>query len=170
MASPAALTQLGKPACAEREVRIGDLARATGKTQRALRLYEELGLLEPEMRTAGGFRTYSADALERVRWIGKLQELGFTLQQIQQVVTATSGAAPKDAMEQVRALYADKQAEVATQIARLQQLQGELASSLHYLEACVSTCTAQGTQASCCGTCATHRGERAPNLVEGMRS
>jgi len=162
------LLKLGSPT-GGREVRIGDLARATGKTQRALRLYEELGLLVPEMRTAGGFRTYGADALERVRWIGKLQELGFTLQQIQQVVTATSGAAPKDAMQQVRALYADKQAELAEQIARLQQLQGELASSLHYLEACVASCTAEGTSAVC-GSCATHRGERAPNLVEGMRS
>lgn len=153
-----------------REVRIGDLARATGKTQRALRLYEELGLLVPETRTAGGFRTYSTEGLERVRWIGKLQELGFTLQQIQQVVTATSGAAPKDAMQQVRELYADKQAEVAAQIARLQQLQGEMASSLHFLEACVASCTAEGTSTTCCASCATHRGERAPNLVEGMRS
>ena len=163
-----ALLKLGGASSA-REVRIGDLAKATGKTQRALRLYEELGLLEPETRTAGGFRTYGADALERVRFIGKLQELGFTLQQIQQV-HAVTGAAPKAAMEQVRALYADKQAEVATQIERLQQLQRELSASLAYLETCVSACTADGTTGTCCGTCAAHGGERAPNLVEGIRS
>lgn len=168
MAAPALLQIPAAPPA--REVRIGDLARATGKTQRALRLYEELGLLVPETRTAGGFRTYGADALERVRWIGKLQELGFTLQQIQQVVQVTTGAAPKAAMEQVRRLYADKQAEVATQLARLQQLQTELCTSLQYLETCVATCTADGTSVSCCGTCATHGAQRAPNLVEGMRS
>lgn len=168
--TPSTLVQLQPSAPALRDVRIGDLARASGKTQRALRLYEELGLLVPETRTAGGFRTYGADALERVRWIGKLQELGFTLVQIQQVVEATGAAAPKAAMEQVRRLYADKQAELAAQIARLQQLQIEIGTSLQYLETCVSTCTADGTSVSCCGTCATHGAERAPNLVEGMRS
>ncbi len=169
MVPTAPLLKLGA-ASMGREVRIGDLAKATGKTQRALRLYEELGLLEPETRTAGGFRTYGADALERVRFIGKLQELGFTLQQIQQVHAVTGADAPKAAMERVRALYADKQAEVAAQLERLQQLQRELSSSLAYLETCVSTCTADGTTGTCCGTCAAHGGERAPNLVEGIRS
>ncbi len=169
MLPQAPLLKLGG-ASSEREVRIGDLARASGKTQRALRLYEELGLLEPETRTAGGFRTYGADALERVRFIGKLQELGFTLQQIQQVHAVTSAAAPKAAMERARALYADKQAEVAAQLERLQQLQRELSASLAYLETCVSACTASGTTGTCCGTCAAHGGERAPNLVEGIRS
>ena len=38
------------------DLKIGDLAKATGKTQRALRLYEEMGLLAPSERTLGGFR------------------------------------------------------------------------------------------------------------------
>jgi MerR family transcriptional regulator, copper efflux regulator len=168
--SPSTLVQLQKNTAPAADIRIGDLAKATGKSQRALRLYEELGLLTPGTRTAGNFRTYGADALERVQWIGKLQELGFTLQHIQQLVAATSGAVPKEAMSAARALYAEKQAEVAAQIARLQQLQRELNSSLEYLETCVSTCTAEGTSASCCGTCGTHGDQKAPNLVEGMRS
>ena len=44
------------------DLKIGDLARATGKTQRALRLYEEMGLLVPSERTVGGFRVYGCDA------------------------------------------------------------------------------------------------------------
>jgi MerR family copper efflux transcriptional regulator len=144
------------------ELKIGDLAKATGKSQRALRLYEELGLLTPGTRTAGGFRVYGPEAVERVAWIGKLQELGFTLQQIHQLVDVT---AAKEGMTQVRALYAQKQAEVAAQIERLQQLQRELAASLEYLETCAHECAAD-----CCAHCESHAHDPAPSLVEGIRS
>ena len=120
-----------------RNLRIGDLAKATGKTQRALRLYEELGLLTPGDRTSGGFRLYGQEAIARVHWIGKLQELGFTLQQIQELVAAVVGeAVPKEAMVRVRGLFLQKLDDVASQIARLSQLQRELMSSLSYLESC----------------------------------
>src|ERR1700722_2323345 len=58
-------------------MQIGDLARETGKTVRAIHLYEELGLLSPAARSKGRFRLYSQDALMRIRWIGKLQSMGF---------------------------------------------------------------------------------------------
>jgi MerR family transcriptional regulator, copper efflux regulator len=144
------------------DLKIGDLAKATGKTQRALRLYEELGLLTPGTRTEGGFRLYGPDAVERVAWISKLQELGFTLQQIQQLVDVT---AAKEGMATVRALYEAKQAEVAAQIERLQQLQRELTASLEYLETCVHECAAD-----CCAHCESHAQDQAPSLVEGIRS
>lgn len=152
------------------DLKIGDLAKATGKTQRALRLYEEMGLLVPGTRTVGGFRVYGCDAIERVSWIGKLQELGFTLHQIQELVPAGAEQLPKDAMKRVRKIFADKQAEVAQQIARLQQLQLEMASSLEYLETCVDECTEHHSGTSSCGTCQAHGDQRAPSLVEGIRS
>src|SRR4249920_2630329 len=97
------------------DLKIGDLAKRTGKTQRALRLYEELGLLTPGTRTAGNFRVYGADSIERVNWIGKLQELGFTLQDIHALLPSNEPL-PKDAMARVRGIFAAKQAEVAAQI------------------------------------------------------
>ena len=153
-----------------RTLKIGDLAKQTRKSARALRLYEELGLLTPGTRTAGGFRLYGTEAIDRVHWIGKLQELGFTLQQLQELVDATSktGVA-KDAMARVRTLYADKQAEVSLQIRRLQDLQRELASSLAYLETCASDCTAVGQSSACCGSCQAHGDVRAPSLVHGIQ-
>src|ERR1700685_3581076 len=60
-------------------MQIGDLAREGGKTVRAIHLYEELGLLAPAGRSKGGFRLYGAEALTRIRWIAKLQEMGFSL-------------------------------------------------------------------------------------------
>ena len=144
------------------ELKIGELARATGTTQRALRLYEELGLLVPGTRTAGGFRVYGTESIERVTWIGKLQELGFTLHEIKELLPA--GASPRDVMTRVRGVFAQKQADVAAQIARLQQLQGEIASSLEYLETCVAQC-----HDNSCASCHTHD-DKAPSLVEGIRS
>ena len=64
-------------------LKVGELARRAGKTVRALHLYEELGLLDPIERSKGGFRLYAEDALLRVRWISKLQDMGFSLTDIQ---------------------------------------------------------------------------------------
>jgi MerR family copper efflux transcriptional regulator len=151
----------------ERNLRIGDLAKATNKTQRALRLYEELGLLTPGDRSSGGFRLYGKEAIDRVHWIGKLQELGFTLQQIQGLVAAVVGEeVPKEAMGQIRGLFLQKLDDVAAQIARLSQLQRELMSSLAYLEDC-NSCSTHGELgrpgAVACCDCSSH--DASPALV-----
>src|SRR5271166_4886043 len=77
-------------------MQIGDLARETGKTVRAIHLYEELGLLEPAARSKGRFRLYGDDALTRIRWIGKLQDMRFSLGDIQTIVSEweRAGSAP----------------------------------------------------------------------------
>jgi DNA-binding transcriptional MerR regulator len=59
-------------------VLIGELAAATGVTARALRYYEEQGLLDAE-RTPGGYRRYGPRAVTRVRNIRTLHAVGFTL-------------------------------------------------------------------------------------------
>jgi MerR family copper efflux transcriptional regulator len=157
-------------ASAVRTLRIGDLAKRSGKTQRALRLYEELGLLTPSERTSGGFRLYGVEAVARVEWIGKLQELGFTLEQIQHLVSTISHErVPKEAMAQVRGLFLQKLDDVASQIARLSQLQRELMSSLAYLESCggCETHPQEGRSgAACCSGCTTHKDMPAPPLLE----
>lgn len=158
---PVALVKLSTSSA---ELKIGDLAKATGKTQRALRLYEELGLLSPGTRTSGGFRVYGADAIERVSWIAKLQDLGFTLQEIQQLVEATAHeGVPRDAMAKVRTMFHEKLDDVAAQIARLSQLQRELVQSLAYLEEC------GGCGATTCKSCDQHDDE-APPLVTQIAS
>jgi DNA-binding transcriptional MerR regulator len=58
-------------------VRIGDLAAAAGVSTRALRYYEEQGMLTPG-RSAGGHRHYESDAVERVRWIQRLFAAGLS--------------------------------------------------------------------------------------------
>ncbi|MFI0235781.1 MerR family transcriptional regulator [Streptomyces sp. NPDC016845] len=60
-------------------MRIGDAASAAGTTPRALRFYEERGLLPPPRRTATGQRDYSPQDLARVRAIRQLLALGLTV-------------------------------------------------------------------------------------------
>lgn len=64
-------------------ISIGEAAERTGLTQRTLRYYEQLGLLRPPARVAGGQRLYSADDLARVEQILRMKKLlGFSLSEI----------------------------------------------------------------------------------------
>jgi len=60
-------------------MKIGELALATGLAPSAIRFYEQSGLLPEAQRAANGYRSYSADAVERLRYIQLAQALGFTL-------------------------------------------------------------------------------------------
>src|SRR5208282_2648428 len=119
---------VGDDAPATRELmKVGDLARETGKTVRAIHLYEELGLLTPAARSKGRYRLYGAESLTRIRWIGKLQEMGFSLGDIQTIVRewARAGSAPH-AMKGMREVYSRKLEETRAQRRRLEVLEHEL--------------------------------------------
>ena len=47
-------------------LKVGDIARRTGKTVRAIHLYEELGLHNPAVRSKGGFRLDRGDGVKRI--------------------------------------------------------------------------------------------------------
>jgi DNA-binding transcriptional MerR regulator len=64
-------------------LRIGDVAETTGLTQRAIRYYEEVGLLEPAERRSGANRRYDQADLERLKLIKRLREdVGLSLAEI----------------------------------------------------------------------------------------
>src|SRR5207253_1408348 len=64
-------------------MRIGDVAETTGLTQRAIRYYEEVGLLEPAERRTGANRRYDQADLERLELIKRLREdVGLSLAEI----------------------------------------------------------------------------------------
>jgi MerR family copper efflux transcriptional regulator len=151
-------------------MQIGDLARESGKTVRAIHLYEELQLLKPAARSKGRFRLYGAEALVRIRWIGKLQEMGFSLSDIQTVVKdwEQQGSAPR-AMFRMREVYRRKLAETQAQARRLQALEHELQASLHYLETC-EVCDPDRLLTAC-NHCDMHDcAEKIPELVAGFRA
>ncbi len=152
-------------------LRVGELARRSGKTVRALHLYEELGLLRPVHRTPGGFRLFHPTALARVEWIGKLQDAGFSLTAIKEFLTGVEAqSAAPDAMARVREVFEKKLAETREARARLEKLEGDLIASLAYLDGC-KTC--QPVRQSCeCGGCQIngHEPEKQPLLVAGLHN
>jgi MerR family copper efflux transcriptional regulator len=150
-------------------LRVGDLAKRTGKTVRALHLYEEHGLLSPAQRSSGGYRLYNRASELRVRWIDKLQQMGFSLTDIKQIVhdVEQSKSAP-DAMQRVQDLFREKLSETREQLRRLSALEGELKASLDYLETCDRCDTEELLGA--CTACARHDCEhKTPDLVAGFR-
>lgn len=63
--------------------RVGELARETGLSVRALHYYDEIGLLSPSRRTEAGHRLYEAGDVARLQQIKSLRHLGFGLEEIQ---------------------------------------------------------------------------------------
>lgn len=151
-------------------LRIGDIARATGKTVRAIHLYEELGLLKPATRSSGGFRLFDASAVDRVRWIDSLHGLGFSLQEMREVLQSwwTSEQGPT-AMAGLRELFQRKLEQTRDAIRRHRQLEAELQEGLRYLETC-ETCAAPGSVHACVNCQQDHGVAVAPSLVAGIKS
>lgn len=76
-------------------MRIGQVAERTGVSTKALRFYEEQGLLPEPARTSSGYRDYTPAAVERVAFVRQAQTAGLTLAQIRQVLAVRDdGQAP----------------------------------------------------------------------------
>ncbi len=63
-------------------MQIGQLAEAAGVTTGTIRLYERQGLISLPLRRESGYREYSVDAVNEIRTILQLKELGFTAPEI----------------------------------------------------------------------------------------
>ena len=152
-------------------LRVGDIARQTGKTVRAIRLYEEIGLLQPVTRSSGGFRLYEPSTVERVRWIELLHGLGFSLQEMGALVQSwwKADQGPQ-AMEDLRQLFERKLEETRDAVRRYQGLEKELLDGLSYLETC-RVCDSPRTTSNGCAKCTQDHGMNTePALVAGIMS
>ncbi|HEV8669554.1 MAG TPA: MerR family transcriptional regulator [Candidatus Limnocylindria bacterium] len=96
---------------------IGEVARRTGVSIKALRFYDELGILAVEGRSDANYRLFSDDVLECLAHIRALQAAGLTLRQVQAVARAQRER--RDVRPLVRAAYADALARVDGEIADL---------------------------------------------------
>ena len=77
-------------------LRIQEVAAETGLTPRAIRYYEELGLLAPAARSDGAYRLYDGEDLERLRFIrGLRDDAGFSLAEIGQLLEDEQARTPQ---------------------------------------------------------------------------
>jgi len=113
-------------------LKIGEFARVTQVSLATLRHYEKVGLLEPAVHDPDtGYRYYSLDQLPRMNRLLALKELGFSLEQIAQLLEVDLS------LEQLRGMFTLKQAQMQLTIdaewarltritARLRQIEAEV--------------------------------------------
>lgn len=107
------------PAAGERLLGISEAAARAGVSARALRYYQQIGLLVPARTTPGGMRRYSADDLTRVARIRELQALlGLNLEEIALVLRN------EDRLAEIRLTYRDERTSDAERRALLRECLG----------------------------------------------
>lgn len=107
---------------------IGELAAAAGVPTSTVRFYEREGLLHPSDQSAAGYRLYSGDDLERLRFIRAAQATGFTLGDVKLLLRP----AP---CTQVQSRIEGRLEEVARQMAELRRLKRVLEGALRACQA-----------------------------------
>jgi len=106
--------------------KVGELAERAGVGVQTLHYYERLGLLPKPDRSASNYRLYPADAIRRVQFIKKAQSLGFTLEEIKEILGLRGqGRAPCRCVADVGKKHLQ---ELDARIAALQKFRRELAA------------------------------------------
>jgi MerR family transcriptional regulator, copper efflux regulator len=113
---------------------IGEIAASSGVTTATVRYYERIGLLPHADRTPSGYRTYERPTLDRLAFIGRAKQLGCTLDEILDLVTAWDGGRCGPVQERLRGLVADKRRTTTERIVELTTFGGELARAGSALE------------------------------------
>lgn len=104
--------------------KIGELAKQTGLAVGTLRYYSDLGLLLPAKIGDNGYRYYSKDASSQVQFVKKAQALGFTLEEIKQILDVRDRGEKPCGL--VQDLLNDKIEQLELQIKRMTLFKGEL--------------------------------------------
>ncbi len=95
---------------------IGTLAKESGVNLETVRFYEQRGLLPRPPRSQAGYRLYPADAARRLRFIKRAKELGFSLNEIGELLSlrASPQATSADVKKRTEAKIADIEAKIRT--------------------------------------------------------
>lgn len=109
-------------------LQIGDVAQETGLTVDAIRFYEKESLLPRPARSAGGFRLYTGESVERLHFIQQAQTLGFSLAEIRELLLLRDEKLK--ACSHVRDLLRSKLESVRQKIDQLQTLESDLKAAL----------------------------------------
>ena len=110
------------------QMKIGEVSKRSGVGVEALRFYEKSGLLDRPGRTYGGYRTYGSEVLERIAFIKQAQVLGFTLDEIRQLIEEKQkGGSP---CAEVRSVVRKRLGELNERIAQMIEYREQLAAEL----------------------------------------
>lgn len=119
---------------------IGTVAKRVGVAIDTIRYYEREGLLPAPMRRASGYRSYGESTIRQLRFIRRAKELGFTLEEIRELLALSA--------DRQRGVEAVKQ-RAQQRLALLEQRIGELQRVRDGLEQLVNACPGHGAPEQC---------------------
>lgn len=119
---------------------IGKVARRADVNIDTIRYYERRGLLPNPMRTEAGYRLYDIDSVARIRFIREAQQLGFSLVEIQDLLSMRIDASTS--CDEVRSRAEGKVGEIRQKIRALQEMEAVLGEM-------IAACSDGGPQGAC---------------------
>ncbi|MBM7785620.1 MerR family transcriptional regulator [Tenggerimyces flavus] len=121
-------------------MRTKELADQVGVNTQTLRYYERRGLLTVPPRSPGGYRDYPSDAIALLRFVKRSQQLGFTLDEVEELLSLDAGG--PDSCDAVRDLAHGRMTDLERRIADLQRMHSALGDLL-------ATCTLPRAERAC---------------------
>ena len=118
----------------------GHLAKAAGVNAETIRFYAQKGLIPEPSRSAAGYRQYSEDYVDRIRFIKRAQDLGFTLKEILELLSLR--LAPDSDRADVRRQVDEKIKDIELKMVDLQRIKTAL-------DELVSCCSGRGSTREC---------------------
>jgi len=105
-------------------IKIGKLAKACDVNIDTVRYYERKGLISPLERTGSGYRVYDQDSIKRLNFIRRTQSLGFTLEEIKELLELSE--LPEKDCEDIREKAQEKITEIEKRISDLTEVKSAL--------------------------------------------
>jgi len=128
---------------------ISDVAKKTGLTSKAIRFYEQKGLVTPPLRGENGYRSYNQQHLNELTLLRQARQVGFNLEECGELVNLFNDPARHSADVKARTLQ--KVAEIERHISELQAMRTQL---LTLAEACPgdegADCPIMDNLSGCC--------------------
>jgi DNA-binding transcriptional MerR regulator len=124
-------------------LQIGEIAGLAGVSVDTVRYYEKLKLLPTAARTNSGYRVFSVETADRIRFIKQAQDMGFTLEEIKQLFVSGGG---ENQCKSVRDLIKVKITELENKMRQMKSFKSFLN---RHLVACENELDAHGKAASC---------------------
>jgi len=135
-------------------VKIGDFARLAHTNLRTLRYYEEIGLLQPALRSEGGFRYFRQTDLNRVKMIRDLQDLGLQLESIGELLGTREFSEDRKAwIDKVAQALREQERLIDQRVESLQAQKGQISEALTKLVDCGPCTHCPGVDNNFCEPC-----------------
>ena len=103
---------------------ISDVAKKTGLTSKAIRFYEEKGLVTPPLRSENGYRSYTLSHLDELTLLRQARQVGFNLEECKELVHLFNDPGRRSADVKARTLQ--KVAEIERHIVELNDMRAQL--------------------------------------------